>query len=87
MIRPESIGKSAISLKIRARTLVEVNLATKDEEPRPIFISANLLVQLKQAVLILLREFKDVFAWTYAGMPGFDSWLVTHKLDIKERSN
>lgn len=50
--------------KDQGEEVAEVNLTTKNEEPRPIFMSANLSVELKQATLILFREFKDVFAWT-----------------------
>lgn len=32
----------------------------------------------------LLKEFKDVIAWTYAQMVGLDPQLLTHKLNIKE---
>lgn len=32
--------------------------------------------------LTLLQEY--VFVWTYAQMPGLNSQLVTHRLDIKE---
>lgn len=54
------------------------------KEPRPVFLSACLTKELKDGVLTLLREFQDVFAWTYGEMPGLDSRLVTHKLNIKE---
>lgn len=42
--------------------LVEVNLADGDGEPRLLFLSANLLTELRQAILTLLREIRDVFA-------------------------
>lgn len=38
-----------------SKELVEVNLTTKCEEHRPIFMSANLLTELKQAILTILR--------------------------------
>lgn len=39
---------------------------------------------MKKQVLQLLKEFKDVFAWTYVQMRGLDPQLVSHKLNIKE---
>lgn len=63
-----------------------MNLVNNDEEPRSIFISVDLSTELQQVVLVLLREFKDVLAWTYIEMPGLNSWLITHKLKIKEES-
>lgn len=41
---------------------------------------------MKEQVLQLLKDFKDVFAWTYAQMQGLDPQLVSHKLNIKEGS-
>lgn len=64
--------------------LVEKNLATWKREFPPLFISDNLPVELKQALLNLLHEFKDVFSWTYAWIPGLYSQLVTYKMNIKE---
>jgi len=31
----------------------------------------------------LLREFKDIFAWSYQDMPGLDPEIVQHKLPLK----
>lgn len=42
---------------------------------------------MKKQVLQLLKEFKDVFAWTYVQMRGLDPQLVSHKLNIKEGCN
>lgn len=35
---------------------------------------------LGHALLNLLREYIDIFAWTYADMPGLDIDLITYKL-------
>lgn len=35
-------------------------------------------------LLNLLKEFKEVFAWTYVEMPGLDQQVVMHKLNTKE---
>lgn len=48
-------------------------------------MSSNLPAELKQGNLALLREFKDVFAWTYTEMSGLDLQLFT-KLNIKEET-
>lgn len=48
------------------------------------FLSASLTSELKDEILALLGEFRNVFAWTYAEMPVLDSKLVIHKLNIKE---
>ena len=32
--------------------------------------------------MLLLKEFKDVFAWDYSEMPGLDPRLVAHTLNV-----
>lgn len=72
--------------KSQGDELVEINLASENEEPRPIFLSTCLSDDLKNRILALIQEFRGVFAWTYGEMSGLDSRLVTHKLSIKERT-
>ena len=50
--------------------LEEVNLGSDSQEPRPISISASLTETEKSELILLLKEFKDVFAWNYNEMPG-----------------
>ena len=33
-------------------------------------------------MILLLKEFKDVFAWDYIEMPGLDLGLVAHTLNV-----
>ena len=42
--------------------LEEVDLGFKPQEPRPISISACLTEKEKSKLILLLKEFKDVFA-------------------------
>jgi hypothetical protein len=61
--------------------LEEINLGTADE-PRPTFIAKALPVEAKEALIKLLHEFKDVFAWNYTEMPGLDPKIAMHHLNI-----
>ncbi|XP_070054487.1 uncharacterized protein [Nicotiana tomentosiformis] len=63
-------------------TLNEVNLGT-DEEPRPTYLSALLAIDEESTYIELLKEFKDVFAWSYKEMPGLDPKVAVHHLAIK----
>ena len=56
--------------------LEEVDLGFDSQEPRPISISASLTEMEKSELILLLKEFKDVFAWDYNEMPGLDPRLV-----------
>ena len=60
----------------------EVNLGSSSQEPRPISISANLTGKEKLELILLLKEFKDIFAWDYSEMPGLDPRLVAHTLNV-----
>ena len=62
--------------------LEEVDLGSDSQEPRPISISASLTETEKSELILLLKEFKDIFAWDYNEMPGLDSGLVTHTLNV-----
>lgn len=48
--------------KDQGENLIEVNFAALEEEVRPVFISATVSQEMKESLLCLLREFKDVFA-------------------------
>ena len=56
--------------------LEEVDVGSDSQEPRLISISASLTEMEKLELLVLLKEFKDVFAWDYNEMPGLDLRLV-----------
>ncbi|KAL4596793.1 hypothetical protein ACB092_12G188800, partial [Castanea dentata] len=57
--------------------LKEVNIGAT-EDHRPVFINANLSLEEEDAYVELLKEYRDVFAWTYKEMPGLDPKVVVH---------
>src|SRR5262249_41216191 len=60
----------------------EINLGTEDD-PKAVLISANLSPEEEAALVDVLKEYRDSFAWTYEDMPGLDSNLVEHHLPLK----
>ena len=62
--------------------LEEVDLGSGSQESRPISISANLIEKEKSELVLLLKEFKDVFAWDYSVMPGLDPRLIAYTLNV-----
>ena len=60
--------------------LEEVDLGTDPQKPRPISISSKLSEDEKLELILLLKEFRDVFAWSV--MPGLDPRLVVHTLNV-----
>jgi len=54
-----------------------------EEEPKIVLISANLSPQDEVAIVSILKDYPDRFAWSYEDMPGLDRDLVKHRLVLK----
>ncbi|MCO5602784.1 hypothetical protein L7F22_056922 [Adiantum nelumboides] len=60
----------------------EIELAEPGEESKPVFIAQD-LTEMEEAVLKeLLKEFKDIFAWTYHDMKGIPPSVVQHTIPM-----
>jgi len=62
--------------------VMQVNLGSQDH-PKPIFISESLSLMKKEELIILVKEYIDVFAWNYEDMPRLDQQVAMHRLNIK----
>jgi len=62
--------------------VIQVNLGSQDH-PKPIFISENLSLTEKEELIVLVREYIDVFTWNYKDMPELDPQVAMHHLNIK----
>ncbi|KAI5429344.1 hypothetical protein KIW84_034087 [Lathyrus oleraceus] len=62
--------------------LETVNLGSEDCE-RLVKIGALLEESVKEDLISLLREYSDIFAWSYEDMPGLDTDIVQHFLPLK----
>ena len=61
----ESLEKEmTISQRVKASQLEEVDLGTKDK-PRPVNVAKEMPNEEKKAMIELLMNFRDVFAWPY----------------------
>ena len=49
-----------------------------DDEPKMIQLGNTLTSSEKDALIALLTEFKEVFAWSYEDIPGIDTDIVQH---------
>ncbi|XP_012461467.1 uncharacterized protein LOC105781470 [Gossypium raimondii] len=54
------------------------------EEGKEVKIRTDISAKTRQDLIELLREFKNVFAWSYQDMPGLRTDIVVHRLPIKE---
>lgn len=60
-----------------------VNLRT-EEDVKEVIIWVSLEESVKNRLINMLKEFADVFAWSYRDMPGLDTDIVVHRLPLKE---
>ena len=60
-----------------------INVGTK-EERREVKIGTILSPTTREKLIDLLREYNDVFAWSYQDMPGLDTDIVVHRLPLRE---
>ena len=59
-----------------------INLGT-EERKQEVKIETSISGGTRHNLIALLREYKDVFAWSYQDMPGLDEDVVVHKLPLK----
>ena len=64
-----------------ASQLEEVDLGTTNK-PRPVNVAKELPDEEKKAMVALLTDFRDVFAWSYEDMRGLDPQLYQHQIHL-----
>ena len=69
-----------ISRRVTASTLEEVNVGMTSD-PRLLSIAKDLLPSHEEAMIALLKEYKDVFAWSHEDMKGLDPKFYNHKIN------
>jgi hypothetical protein len=62
---------------------ISLNIGTPDS-PKNVNIGAQCTNEEELKFTELLREFQDVFAWSYEDLHGFDPTLIKHAIPIKE---
>jgi hypothetical protein len=63
----------------------ECNIGTP-EEPKFVKMSSSLTREQRVEYTELLREFADVFAWTYEDLKTYDTSVIEHKIPLKEEA-
>jgi ribonuclease HI len=56
------------------------------EEPKFVKLSKSLTEEQRIGYTDLLREFVDVFAWTYEDLKTYDTSVIEHKIPLKEEA-
>lgn len=65
---------------IEEATIIKIGT---EEDHKEVKIGMSLANEQAEALSVLLKEFQDVFAWSYKDMPGLDTDIVKHNLPLK----
>ena len=60
-----------------------INLADECKNEKPVKIGVKFPKDMKFELIALLKEFKEIFAWSYQDMPGLDTEIVVHRIPVK----
>ena len=63
-----------------------VDLSTDPSVQKQVSISSQLSLEVRENLVTLLKEYKDVFAWKYEDMPGLNPEMVCHALNVSPGS-
>ena len=53
------------------------------EHPRMVKISKALIVEQRNRYIKLLKEYVDVFSWSYEDLKTYDTGIIQHKVPLK----
>ena len=54
-----------------------------EEDPREVKIGALMHPNVKIGLIELVKEYVDIFVWSYQDLPGLDTDIVEHHLPLK----
>jgi hypothetical protein len=72
-------------LETSKRKVETINVDIWQDE-RELKIWTLIAASKKENLILLLREYVNVFAWSYANMPSLDTNIVVHKVSLNEGS-
>jgi len=76
------VEQEAREIKPNQEEVEMINLGDEGEE-KMVKVGGDLSSEMRQQLYNILKEFKDIFAWSYKDMPGLDPEIVQHPLPLK----
>jgi hypothetical protein len=67
-----------------AREELELINVNTEHEKKELKIGMLIATDMRSELVALLREYMDIFTWSYADMPGLDTEIVVHRLPLIE---
>ena len=58
-----------------------VDLSTSSEK-KEVKVGTGMTALIREELVALMRDYQDVFAWSYQDMPGLNSDIVQHRLPL-----
>jgi hypothetical protein len=65
--------------------VTECNLGTK-EDPKYVKLSSSFSKKQRDEYVKILKEFVDVFSWKYEDLRTYDTYIIEHKIPLKEET-
>ena len=81
----EALNKESKGSKPNIEEIEMVNHANEGENEKPIKIGVNFPKDMKLELIALLKEFREIFAWSYQDMLGLDIKIVVHRIPVKPK--
>lgn len=72
--------------KVNGESTIECNIGTKDQ-PRLVRVSKLLPLETRTKYIKLLKEFTDIFSWSYSELKTYDKSIMEHKIPLKTDAN
>jgi hypothetical protein len=73
-------------LTVNEGDVEDCNIGTQ-EDPKIIKLSKTLSPEVKQIYIDLMKEFPNVFSWSYEDLKVYDTKMIQHVIPIKEELN
>ena len=81
----EALNRENEGSKLNIAKTEVINLADEGEKKKGVKIGVNFPKDMKDELVALLKEFKEIFAWSYQDMPGQDIEIFFHKIMVKPK--
>jgi len=81
----EALNRESERSKPNIKEIEMVNLANEGENEKLIKIGVNFPKDMKPELIVLLKEFREIFAWSYQDMPRLDTEIVVHRIPVKPK--
>ena len=79
-VKPQNIGESYDG----PEDAKLVDLAEEGETSKPVYIATDLVATEEELLIEILKQYKDIFAWSYKDLKGVDPKICQHTIPMKE---